>query len=129
MATYEYEIWHFDQLMVVLRDASRLSPDNGVADDYVINVQQGGTLWASTDAWAVNLWAGDRLIINGRGGALDGQDVYRGLFVYGGTVIVNDFTIRNTVAQGGHGGNGGGGGAGLGGALMVAAGDVTLNDV
>lgn len=73
-------------------------------------------------------------ISGGTGNALSGNDLYRGLFVYSGTVRIENLTIENAVAQGGAGGDGsgggGGGGAGLGGALFVNAGaDVSVSNV
>jgi autotransporter-associated beta strand protein len=65
--------------------------------------------------------------------SINGAGQYRGLFVYSGSVTVQNLTITNAVAQGGHGGAGvvaGGGGAGLGGALFVNAGaSVTVSNV
>lgn len=74
-------------------------------------------------------------IINGSGTTLSGDDKYRGLFVYSGSVRIENLTISQAVAQGGKGGNGGtnyagGGGAGLGGALFVNAGaQVSVSNV
>ena len=59
---------------------------------------------------------------------LDGGGTQRGLFVYAGTVNIQNLTISNMVARGGTGGGGtgggggvgGGGGAGLGGGLFIA---------
>jgi hypothetical protein len=69
----------------------------------------------------------------GNSNTLSGDNKYRGLLVYSGTVRIDDLTIQNTRAQGGNGGNGsgaGGGGAGLGGAIFVAsAGNATINNV
>lgn len=71
--------------------------------------------------------------IAANGATLDGANAYRGLFVYSGTVGIQNLTIQNAAATGGNGGTGnggGGGGAGLGGALFVAAGaSVTIFDV
>lgn len=71
--------------------------------------------------------------IAANGATLDGAKAYRGLFVYSGTVGVQNLTIQNAVAKGGDGGagnGGGGGGGGLGGALFVAAGaSVTVFNV
>lgn len=67
--------------------------------------------------------------INGNGHTLDGSGANRGLFVYSGTVAINDLAIANTLAKGGDGGSGGGG-AGMGGALFIADGaTVTVIDV
>jgi len=83
----------------------------------------GSTLAAPGDLYAINLHTGVDLVINGGNYALDGTNTYRGLFAYAGTVVVQNLTIENAVAQGGAGavdGGGGGGGAGLGGGLFVA---------
>ncbi len=74
---------------------------------------------------AINVAAGNALIINGAGAKLQGNGNERGLLVYSGSVAIANLTITNTVAVGGNGGNGwdaGGGGAGLGGGLFVGAG-------
>ncbi len=85
------------------------------------------------------------LTINGGNFTLSGENKFRGLFVQSGNVAINNLTIANTIAKGGHGGPGrglvrtnlggsGGGGAGLGGALFIASGagvivsNVTLRD-
>jgi hypothetical protein len=85
------------------------------------------------DLLAIHLAAGSSLTLAGGGHGIDGADAYRGVFVYSGSVRIEDLAIQNTLAEGGEGGGGrgrGGGGAGLGGGLFVAAGaDVTLRDV
>lgn len=60
---------------------------------------------------------------------LNGNHLFRGLFVWSGTVAINNLVIADTLARGGDGGigagnfgGGGGGGAGLGGALFVRSG-------
>jgi hypothetical protein len=83
----------------------------------------GATVAAPADLYAINLHTGVDLVINGANYTLDGTNTYRGLFAYAGTVVVQNLTIKNAVAQGGAGaveGGGGGGGAGLGGGLFVA---------
>ena len=84
-----------------------------------------------TNLAAINLASGSDLIINGAGFTLDGSNVFRGLFVFGGTVAIDDLNIANARATGGNGGNaGGGGGAGLGGGLFIGANaTVTLDSV
>lgn len=78
--------------------------------------------------------------IDGGNFAVSGADRYRGLVIVRGTVVINDLTIANALAQGGNGGagrssglgqgSGGGGGGGLGGALFVGQNaDVTINNV
>ena len=85
---------------------------------------------------AINLHHGVTLDIKGGGHTLDGGGTQRGLFVYAGTVDINNLAINNMKAQGGDGNFGeGGGGAGLGGGLFVGAnvtsdpGNVTLTNV
>src|SRR5450631_1213300 len=51
------------------------------------------------------------------GVTIDGNHLYQGLFVASGTVVIDDLTIANAVAQGSLGGAGNGGGPGLGGGL------------
>jgi hypothetical protein len=82
----------------------------------------------NTNLEAINLGAGSSLTIAGASGAtLDGTGTYAGLFVYQGTVSIENLTIFDTVAKGGAGV---GGGAGLGGGLFVGSGaSVSLDDV
>jgi hypothetical protein len=98
---------------------------------YTITLDASITL--SADPSLINLVNGATLSIQGAGYPLNGFGLYRGLFVYAGTVTVNNMNKTDTVAKGGGGGPGffaGGGGAGLGGGLFVAAaGNVTLNNV
>ena len=68
---------------------------------------------------AINLHSGVTLDIEGNGATLDGRNSTRGLFIYSGTVTIENLTIANAKAVGGAGANGGGGGAGLGGGLFV----------
>jgi len=71
------------------------------------------------------------LTINGNGFTLDGAGTYQGLQISAGTVLLQNLTIQNAVAQGQSGSSanvsGGGGAAGLGGGLLVGSGaNVTL---
>ena len=90
---------------------------------------------AGTVLDAFNLGTNASVTIVGNGNTLDGGGTQRGLFVYAGTVTVDNLTIANTKAVGGAGGAGAGGGAGLGGGLFIGdnvagdAGNVTLNNV
>ena len=100
--------------------------------NYTITLSQSITLNDATDAdlLAINLPAGSTLTIIGGSNSLNGNGDQRGLFVYSGTVTVQNLTITNMQALGGSGGGGAGGGAGLGGGLFVAsAGVVTLDNV
>jgi hypothetical protein len=109
--------------------------DTGAVGNYIINITAGFTF--NTDLLAINLPSGSTLTIegtNGSGGAgvqtLNGGGSQRGLFVYSGTVNVNNLTLTGMAAVGGTGAPGGGGGAGLGGGLFVAStGVVTLDNV
>jgi fibronectin-binding autotransporter adhesin len=76
------------------------------------------------------------LTINGNNFTLSGAQVpstangNSALFVFSGTVAINNLTVSQVTAQGGAGGNGAGGGAGLGGALFVGAqANVTVSNV
>ena len=88
------------------------------------------TLALATDLPLISLASGVTLTIDGAGKILDGSNVARGLLVYAGSVVVQNLTIADAVAQGGAGGDGrsaGGGGGGLGGGLFVgSAANVTL---
>lgn len=72
-------------------------------------------------------------VINGSGApglAISGDHAFRVFFVQGGTVTIENLTIKNGLAQGGAGGTGGGGGMGAGGAIYVNAGAaVTVSNV
>lgn len=72
--------------------------------------------------------AANVITINGGGFTLNGAGTFRGFFVRGGTVTINNLTFNNTLSKGGNGGQfGGGGGGGIGGALIVGSGStVTL---
>jgi hypothetical protein len=98
---------------------------------FTFELTGGATTLDITQIDAINLDSGSSLTLVGNGDAIDGQSTQRGLFVYAGTVTVEDLTIANMRAQGGAGAaGGGGGGAGLGGGLFVASGAiVTLLDV
>jgi hypothetical protein len=106
-----------------------------------ITITSNITLGA-TALTAIDLAAGNTLDIVGTNGASSFALVgggaatpERGLFVYAGTVSIQNLTIENMDAQGGNGGSAGGGGAGLGGGLFISsnvagdAGNVILNNV
>ena len=72
------------------------------------------------------------LLIKGAGVTLDGSsNLYQAFSVTQGNVVIQNFTVQNTISKGGDGGvglTGGGGGTGGGGALYVHKGaTVTLN--
>ncbi len=100
-----------------------------------IDIASGADFKLTQALEAINLQAGNTLDIEANGATIDGQNTYNGLFVYAGTVTIENLTIANALAKGGAGGGGGGGGAGLGGGLFVGAnvagdaGAVTLTNV
>ena len=101
---------------------------NAAGGTNTIDVQNGlGTITlTSGDLNALN----SNITLNGNGNTLSGNNAYRGLFVYSGTVAINDLTIENAVASGGDAGQAAGGGAGLGGALFVKDGaTVTISNL
>jgi autotransporter-associated beta strand protein len=125
MGTITYYVNSVEQLNQALIWAGKGGgADNGQADNHVIELAAGWTIPLTQELVAINMSNdGDTLTINGNGATLDGGNWTRGLFVYNGTVTINDLTIANTVATGGDGGSGvqgGGGGAGLGGGLFIA---------
>ena len=105
----------------------RAALTNAVAGDsitFAANISTVSDLPAITQNLTVN---GNNFTLSGASSAAPGTS---GLFVFSGTVAINNLTISQVTAQGGAGGNGGGGGAGLGGALFVAAGaNVTVTNV
>jgi hypothetical protein len=98
---------------------------------FEIGLASSGTISLGTTALeAINLNAGNVLVIEGDNATIDGGGTQRGLFDYAGSLVVSDLTIADTAAIGGAGGADGGGGAGLGGGLFIAAaGSVTLQGV
>ncbi|WP_338688868.1 autotransporter domain-containing protein [Bradyrhizobium sp. 26S5] len=106
--------------------------DSNPGTSYQLNITNNITLTGTTTLPVIN--SSSNVTINGGNFTLDGGGVQRGLFVYSGTVAVNNLTIQNAVAKGGNGGSGfdggGGGGMGAGGALFVASGaNVTVSNV
>jgi len=57
---------------------------------------------------------------------LDGGGACRPLFLDGGALVLDNFTVANGLGKGGDGLGGGGGGAGLGGALFMNSGSLGL---
>ena len=97
--------------------------DNGSLSGSSFTIDLANNITLSSDLDLINLSSGESLVIVGNSDTLNGGGAYRGLFVLGGSVLVENLTIANAVAQGGAGGSGnwgGGGGAGLGGGLFVA---------
>jgi autotransporter-associated beta strand protein len=94
---------------------------NAAGGSNTINFATSGTVTLASDLPAIT----SSVSIAGNGATLDGANAHRGLFVYSGTVAIQNIIIQNATATGGRGGDGngaGGGGAGLGGAVFVAAG-------
>jgi hypothetical protein len=124
------------QLNAAIAAADSLAANSG---NVTIDLANVDIALGSTALDAINLAAGNTLDIDGNGGTLDGSNAQSGLFVYSGTVTVENLSLDNFVARGGAGAGGGGGGAGLGGGLFVAdnaqanpaavAGAVTLTNV
>ncbi len=123
-------------------NAAIISADHAAPGSFTIDLDVGFTLTA--DLQAVNLNTGTSLTIDGGSHTIDGDGLFRGLFVNSGSLTLSNLTVADTVARGGAGGAGyygGGGGAGLGGGLFVAGlnvvngvtvstgGAVTLNNV
>jgi hypothetical protein len=89
---------------------------------YEIDLATSASIGLSSALEAINLNSGVSLTINGNQATLDGKNEttgqsynQRGLFVYAGTVTIENLTVQNTKAIGGNGQTGGGGGASLGG--------------
>jgi hypothetical protein len=111
-------------------NAAIVAVDGEAAGSGAYQIVLGGNISITTALAAINLKSGVTLDISGNNYALDGGGSQRGLFVYSGTVTVENLALQNMKALGGSGGQGGGGGAGLGGGLFVASGGaVTLTNV
>ncbi|WP_161491264.1 beta strand repeat-containing protein [Bradyrhizobium neotropicale] len=94
---------------------------------YTFNIV--GDLVLNSQLAAFNLASGDTLSIHGNAHTLDAHGL-PGLFVYSGTIDIDNLGVINAVARGGDSASGGGGGAGLGGGLFIASGGaVTLDNV
>ncbi|MBV9521052.1 MAG: autotransporter domain-containing protein [Hyphomicrobiales bacterium] len=109
-------------------DASlRAALTNAVAGDSITfkgNISIASDLPAITQSITIN---GGNFTLSGASSTANGNSA---LFVFSGTVAINNLTISQVTAQGGAGGNGAGGGAGLGGALFVGAqANVTVSNV
>ncbi|MCA3579681.1 MAG: hypothetical protein IOD08_20635, partial [Bradyrhizobium sp.] len=70
--------------------------DNNPGASYTLNITQNITLTSGTTLPIIN--SRGTVTINGGNFTLDGGGVQRGLFVYSGTVAVNNLTIQNAVA-------------------------------
>ena len=127
------------QLNTAIEAANGLVANSGT---YTITLT-GNITFGATALTPIDLAVGNTLDIDGTNGAssyalIGGGTTTpeRGLFVYAGTVSIQNLLIENMAARGGNGGtDDGGGAAGLGGGLFVGsnvvddAGNVTLNNV
>jgi len=137
-----------------LRDAiftiSNDFADNGAVDGsssggayappYTISIEpaSGDTITLSQSLPMIRGDGINTITIEGNNHTIDADNAGRVFFVESGNVAINDVTIANALAQGGHGGSadsdgfGGGGGGGLGAGAAVFVNDgavVTLTDV
>src|SRR5665213_71837 len=119
-------------------NAAIAAADGDPANTGAITIDISGAIdLTSGPLTEINLASGNSLTIagtNGSGGGqsqtLDGGGTQRGLFIYAGTVKLENLALNDMTARGGNGGNGAGGGAGLGGALLVGgASKVILDNV
>jgi hypothetical protein len=106
---------------VAALNAAIVAANSLAANSGIVTIDLGGSLLSlnGTALEAINLAAGNTLDIEGGGGTLDGGGSESGLFVYSGTVTIEDLALDDLRSRGGAGASGGGGGAGLGGALFV----------
>jgi outer membrane autotransporter protein len=132
----------FKTFVVALVGASLAGTGAARAADYIVNSQSEliaaiNVANASTDAVntitlgsdialsqalpILNPQSGSRLVIEGNGNTIDGQNQQRIFFANTGDIAIRDVTLANANAHGGNGGDnfGGGGGMGAGGALFV----------
>lgn len=93
-----------------------------LTQDITLGTDGGGSL--PLDLYALSNGSGVPIVINGSGNTLDGSGLYRGFFVYAGSVTIENLAIDQAAAVGGNAEDGGGGGAGLGGGLFVAGANV-----
>jgi ABC-type uncharacterized transport system ATPase subunit len=107
-------------------NAAILSADDAAAKTGAITIQVGGPIALTGELEAINLASGNTLTIEGTNSAGSAAEVQtlngrrgsqQGLFVYAGTVTIENLALNDMTARGGSGGSGGGGGAGLGGGL------------
>jgi autotransporter-associated beta strand protein len=86
----------FDQLQEAIE-----AVDVQTSGSYTITLS--GSIAETADLLALNLHSGVSVTIDGDGGTLDGGGGHRGLFVYAGTVTVENLTIADAHAVGGRG--------------------------
>jgi hypothetical protein len=125
-------------------NAAIVSADGAAASTGAVTIDIGGSISLTGELEAINLASGNTLTIEGTNSSgsaaevqtLNGGGTQRGLFVYAGTVRIENLALDDMTAEGGAGSHGGGGGAGLGGGLFVAGAsdgvggaDVTLEGV
>ena len=77
--------------------------DAASSGSYVITLT--ASITGTANLRALNLASGMGVTLEGGGFTLSGNSLYRGLFVYAGTVTVQHLTIQDAVAQGGKGGH------------------------
>ncbi len=107
-----------------------VAADDAAAGTGKITIALGGNIALTSALEAINLKSGNTLDIEGGNFTIDGGGGQRGLFVYSGTVTIENLMLRDMQAHGGNGPSGGGGGAGLGGGLFIASGGgATLTNV
>jgi ribosomal 50S subunit-recycling heat shock protein len=124
----EFAVSTFDELAQAVAWINEGTDGSGTA--YKITVAAGTSLTETADLQRISLNGSDSLVIDGQGSTLDGDGQHDGFFVTSGNVEFKNFTIEDTLVQGGLGGSNSGGGAGLGGGLFVSTqASVTLSDV
>jgi len=80
---------------------------DGATTPGTVTITLGGNISLGTTALeAINLHSGVTLDIEGSGFTLDGGGTQGGLFVYAGTVDINNLAINDMLEQGGAGTNG-----------------------
>jgi hypothetical protein len=77
--------------------------DLGAPAGTTIEIDLTASFTLTHDLDAVNLAAGEQLVINGGGQALDGAGMHRGVFAYAGTLTIENLALNNMRAQGGGG--------------------------
>jgi hypothetical protein len=93
----------FDTLNAAIAQADA---DSTTGDTYTITFT--ASITETADPTAFNLHSGVSVTLDGADYDLDGASTYRGLFVYAGTVTIENLTIQNAHAVGGGAGRGGG---------------------
>src|SRR5271166_3413915 len=84
-------------------NAAIVAADGEAANSGAFQIQLGANITLASALEAINLKSGVTLDIAGGNFALNGGGSQRGLFVYSGTVTIENLTIENAVAEGGAG--------------------------